>query len=505
MSQATVNGQTREELEINTLSLFDVLHNSLILRTLAPYLPIYSLLQLSATNKEFRSLIRNTPGVFRHLDLTRVKRAQFDINPIDNGGEVWRNVQLDENLSEDDFYSGPLRGVFNTIQRQDIWKHVQTLILDGLSVTSDLCHELINDTSYSVRILSIRDVKNLNQAKFRGALQYACRSTRPENSPRLKALYVFGFKEVHPETEPALQDREPRASIGSGWNHKSHRALASSLEREGDSWWCKRGRVITRPISQEWINCMAACEGIIAFDAVLCKGPRHRNSPAFGRPLMMADNTPAVATHAVGGCDGCGKAPEGLVSEARCPPQCLPLLAPVPIMTSSVRAATCPSQPGQSFVPRCPDCLRERYCTCCNKWWCESCFQLPGQGQDAGVNNFIVVDEDDGVANFAQILDLQDSTPKIKNLVTKSCWECGNNCEECISQTQRSCKKCSAGYCIVHNEGSSSEYCDWCISRGRGLGRQDSKSGTRMQLASNGIPLSLARRRIRDALTRPLL
>lgn len=102
MSQATVNGQTREELEINTLSLFDVLHNSLILRTIAPYLPVYSLLQLSAANKEFRSLIRNTPGVFRHLDLTQVKKAQFDINPIDNGGEVWRNVQLDENLSEDE-------------------------------------------------------------------------------------------------------------------------------------------------------------------------------------------------------------------------------------------------------------------------------------------------------------------------------------------------------------------------------------------------------------------
>jgi hypothetical protein len=102
MSQATGNGQTREELEIIKISLFDVLHNSLILRTVAPYLPIYDLLQLSATNQEFRSLVRNTPGVFRHLDLTQVKKAQFNINPIDNGGEVWRNVQLDENLTEDE-------------------------------------------------------------------------------------------------------------------------------------------------------------------------------------------------------------------------------------------------------------------------------------------------------------------------------------------------------------------------------------------------------------------
>lgn len=101
MSQATTDGQTRVELEIVT-SLFDVLHNCLILRHIAPYLPIYSLLRLSATSKDFRSLIRTTPGVFRHLDLTRVKKAKFDVNPIDNGGEVWRNVQVDENLTEDE-------------------------------------------------------------------------------------------------------------------------------------------------------------------------------------------------------------------------------------------------------------------------------------------------------------------------------------------------------------------------------------------------------------------
>lgn len=325
-------------------------------------------------------------------------------------------------LTAPSFYSGPLRGVFNAIQRQNILKDVQTLILDGLSVTSDLCHELINDTSYSVRILSIRDVKNLNQPKLRGALQYACRQSRAENTPRLKALYVFGSKDVPSTADSGLHGRESRDSISSGWNNKSHRALKSSLDREGDSWWSKRGRIVTRPISQEWINCMAACEGIIAFDAVLCQGPRHRNSPAFGRPLMMADNEPAAATYAVGGCEGCGKAPEGMVSEELRSPQCLPLLTPVPIMASSVRAATCPSEPGQSFVPRCFDCLRERYCTCCNKWWCESCYQLPGQGQDAGVNNVIVVDEDDSVANFAQSLDLLD-TPKIK-VRHGTCFQC---------------------------------------------------------------------------------
>jgi hypothetical protein len=292
---------------------------------------------------------------------------------------------------------------------------VQTLVLDGLSVTSDLCHELINDTSYSIRILSIRDVKNLNSAKLRGALQYACRPSRPEKSPRLKALYVFGPKEA-----PAVS--ADAQSISSGWNHKSHQALAS-LERDGDAWWSKKGRIINRPISQEWINCMVACEGLIALDAVLCQGPRHRNSPAFGRPLTLADNEPAVASYAVAGCDSCGSAPEGIVTESTRTPQCLPLLSPLPIMASSVRAATCSSQKGQSFVPRCFDCLRERYCTCCDKWWCESCYQLPGQGAAVEANNIIVVDdEDDSIASFAQSLEWQD-TPKIK-VRRGTCFQC---------------------------------------------------------------------------------
>jgi len=36
------------------------------------------------------------------LDLTRVSVAQFSISAIDNGGEVWRNTQVDENVTEDE-------------------------------------------------------------------------------------------------------------------------------------------------------------------------------------------------------------------------------------------------------------------------------------------------------------------------------------------------------------------------------------------------------------------
>lgn len=292
------------------------------------------------------------------------------------------------------------------LRQKHILQDVQTLVLDGMSVTADLCYAIINDASYSVRILSIREVRNLNQGKLRAALQYSCRPGRPKNSPRVKALYVFGPQE---STRRGIHN----SSFGLGWNHKSKPALTWSLAQEGEDWWSKKGRILTRRISPEWVNCMAACAGLIAFDAVLCQGPRHVNSPVFGCPSMPADTAPAVASHALGGCDGCGKAPEGLLAQDASSPFSLPLLTPLPILTSSVQSATRPTQRGLSFVPRCFDCIRERYCTCCNKWWCESCYQLPGHSQDVGMNSFLVLD-DDSAASIAQILDMQEAVSKTK-------------------------------------------------------------------------------------------
>lgn len=93
------------EPEVSTLptTLLNLLSNTLILYQTAPYLPVSSLLALGATSKSFRALVHHTHGVFRHLDLTEIKSAQFQIAAIDHGGEVWRNVQLDENVTEDEF------------------------------------------------------------------------------------------------------------------------------------------------------------------------------------------------------------------------------------------------------------------------------------------------------------------------------------------------------------------------------------------------------------------
>lgn len=84
------------------LSLLNLLSNPLILYHTAALLPISARLALGATCTAFRELIHETPNVFRYLDLTGVKAARFEIPAIDHGGQVWRNAQLDEHVTEDE-------------------------------------------------------------------------------------------------------------------------------------------------------------------------------------------------------------------------------------------------------------------------------------------------------------------------------------------------------------------------------------------------------------------
>lgn len=83
-------------------SLLQLLSNTLILYQTTPYLPISSLLALGAASKSFKELIHETPHVFRYLKLSDVESARAGVGSIDNGGQNWRNVQLDENVTEDE-------------------------------------------------------------------------------------------------------------------------------------------------------------------------------------------------------------------------------------------------------------------------------------------------------------------------------------------------------------------------------------------------------------------
>lgn len=303
---------------------------------------------------------------------------------------------MDESLTEDDFFSGPLRGVFSKLERQHLLRNVKTLILDGLSVPAELVREIVLEDRFNVKILSIRDVTNMNQRGLQSVLRYIVRPSA-SRTPKLKGLYLFGRK----DTSATLSYRAEAlptgrvstgvmssegAQIGAEWNSRSEMALSASpgLKQPLDDWWKTKGRIwsnegnANRAPKPEWADILLACQGTLAFDAVLCRGPRH--DPSITTPDRLL--RPAIADIALGsrGCESCGSCPEQPAVFNRDADSCFPLLAPPPLHASTRRSAQRPIvQEGDvpPLILRCLDCLRERWCEKCNKWWCEDCYQEP--------------------------------------------------------------------------------------------------------------------------------
>jgi len=386
-------------------NLIDLLSNSLILRQTAPYLSASSICALAATCKDFHAQVYKSPDMFRYLDLSTVKRAMIDdLGPIDSGGFNWRSERMDEALTEDEFYSGPLRGIFSGLSRNHVLRNISTLILDGLSVPADVVREIIAEDKYNVRILSIREAKHLNERKLCQVLKYAVRPSRPEGTPRLKGLYIFGPMEPtladrtredtsgrkrsptrYPDSDPSGAMDAVGAQLSAEWNRKSQQAMQSQLAQTHDRWWRPTGRMFRKTPVSDWAGTLKACEGIIAFDAVLCRGPRHDPPPRMhssSEEPRLNYLEPAVATITLGSarCVKCGSCPEGWATYEYSPPHHLPLLAPPPLHSSTVKAAQKPLFYGNDdealgIILRCVDCLRGRWCERCQwKWWCENCY-----------------------------------------------------------------------------------------------------------------------------------
>ena len=394
-----------EESSLPT-SLIELLSTTLVLRHISPLLSINSLLALTGTSKTLRTLIHDSPDTFRYLDLSNIKGASTSFDPIDSGGNIWRSQRMDEAVTEDDFYSGPLRAVFSNLKRRDVLRSVSTLILDGLSVTADLVRELICDEPYNIRLLSIREVKNINERKLMQVLRYATRLGRPKGSPRLQGLYFFGPMDskllgAAPETKSMTPASEgvtssAGAQLGMQWNHRSQHTLITSLAGARNDWYNASGIMPFRPFFIDWADTIKACEGIINFDATLCRGPRH--DPNFATSTHPAGDglhegtfplRPQVATIALGpaGCEACHSSPEGAAVPGTSPSGPLPLLAPPPLYVSTVKAAQKPSNTcisaKSSFLARCEACLHDRWCERCKKWWCETCY-TPAEATKTG-------------------------------------------------------------------------------------------------------------------------
>ena len=373
-----------------TVTLLDLLSTTLILHQTAPYLRVPDLLHLGAASKAFRILIHDTPQVFRYLDLSTVKDA----------GRPADSCSRHEECTDEEFFAARLNGIFwnRTVRR--FLHDVQTLVLDGLSVPADLVRSLLQEEPFNIRILSIRQVKHLNQRKLIQLLRYLVRSSRSLDTPKIRGIYVFGSK--GPVQEPRIDSHEHQdlyhpipalapsyrapgvmsslgAQIGAEWNQKSQQALISVLTRDGGAWAQSPGRMLSNAPDPEWAGTLQDCLGTISFDAILCRGPRHDQiTSSDDEPALP----PAIAAIALGphGCQRCHTAPEGPAIFGKSPSSQFPLLAPPPLHSSSLKAAQQPSWLMASPLPRlfarCEECIRNRWCERCNKWWCEDCYTI---------------------------------------------------------------------------------------------------------------------------------
>lgn len=82
--------------ELQEAAVIALLSNPLLLCHTVDYLPVSATLSLAATSRTVRHYVYNTPSVFRRLDLSPVKSAQFDVDP-------WHSVHLDEHVTEDEY------------------------------------------------------------------------------------------------------------------------------------------------------------------------------------------------------------------------------------------------------------------------------------------------------------------------------------------------------------------------------------------------------------------
>ncbi|KAM3421298.1 hypothetical protein BST61_g1698 [Cercospora zeina] len=464
-----------ENSEQLPLTLTDVLSNAVVLRQLTPHIPVREVLRLAVTCKAIRAILYNHSEAWRYLDLNGVQRAIIKTSPIDVGGVSWRAERMDESLTEDEFYAGPLRGILGRLHSKSILNYVHTLILDGLTVPADLVREIVAEDRYHV-------------------LRYIVRPTRSDDTPRLKALYFFGrrdvlspsatTKQLSPPDPPALGVMSSAgAQIGADWNQRSQHHLIPKILDDQSRWYGCNGRAMKRPYS-EWAETLQVCRGLVNFDAVLCRGPRHDITKVASKDFLQ----PTIATIALGpdGCQDCHSSPEGPAVFGECVHDALPLLAPVPLHSSTVRGCVRPEPQEDGKFPhlilRCEDCLRGRWCEQCNRWWCENCYQEPPSRVSLRTEmQHLEMQEDLQREGWAAVNNAPNgnqvkapSSRPVQSYVVHSnigvhrdCWVCGRTCAHCKSTLVRQCERCREEYCALHDENCSETKCGWCAFTGR--------------------------------------
>ena len=294
---------------------------------------------------------------------------------------------MDENLTEDDFYSGPLRGVLSKLSKTVLLNSVHVLVLDGLaSVTFDVVSDLLLDAAYDIWILSVIGCPNLNSRKLQQLVCYLCRPSRPENTPKLKGLYYFGTSQPSKYKAPAaiLPVNGTGVMSSQGAQLGSLPVSSKSTPLHSTSpWYAPTGRVLTEGFAQRspWEETLQVCKDIIAVDAVLCTHMHEDMKPYLhhASAQYLAEHKPTVrplASMAVGpaGCDGCGCAPNGAPVWSESDAMEFPLLSPPPASGQLKDAIRPPHSEKQRLIVSCTWCLTNRHCESCHRWWCGTCY-----------------------------------------------------------------------------------------------------------------------------------
>lgn len=265
-----------------------------------------------------------------------------------------------------------MENVLRKLQQLNILQHVQTLVLDGLDVPARLIHHLMGNEQLNIRILSVRSVNRLDEGELQHVLHYAVSLPRPANMPKIQGLYLFG----------------PRDAFRTAFRAASKLRSAMPPEfhvPQPDRWFDTDGRIFPKAPDVNWPEIVQACQGVISFDLPLCNGPYHSRSVANTIPSAELDfYPPGLATHALGACSGCNRAPEGFSTLKTTPINQFPLVAPPPLHSSSIKSAKIPPDSGhdpirKKLLMRCVRCLQNRYCESCYRWWCEECYEPPVQ------------------------------------------------------------------------------------------------------------------------------
>ena len=356
------------------VSFYDLLSNSLILLSICPLLSLQSILALTGTSRAISELIWKTPQVFKRLDLsTHTMRHQY------SGGHHAARFTPNDNMYYP-LFQYAVSNCLSGLGRKTSLQSISIMILDGFSATELVLNAITGHLN--VRLLSIRGTRH-RPSIFQNFLGDLIKPSHP--NLKLKGLYCFG-PDDRPLTRHAAAGSPPPASANTGimstpGAQLGARAPVPSQESghysENSSWYDGNGEVSlpglgARDTWQSWAVAVNACAGIIAFDVISCRRC----------PIATEDNktVPRLANISLKGCKVCGSCPEGPACVGKSPESYLPLLAPVPLYSPTVKVAQIPPSEilsASQLIARCEQCLKGRWCRNCNAWWCESCYMPP--------------------------------------------------------------------------------------------------------------------------------